>query len=95
MTDDTAAIQRAMDDGNRCAPGQCNSSSITPAVVYFPAGTYVISSSIVDYYNTIMLGNPNSLPVLRATPGFTGFGLIDGDLYQPGGVLGFGGKSKV
>lgn len=51
-TDDTAAIQRAISEGNRCAPGVCESSTTTPAVVYFPAGTYLITSSIIDYYYT-------------------------------------------
>ena len=90
LTDDTAAIQAAMSAGNRCAPGSCSSSTNRVAVIYFPAGTYVISSSIIMYYQTIMLGNPNAMPVLRAKPNFSGFGLIDGDLYQPGGKLGFG-----
>jgi glucan 1,3-beta-glucosidase len=30
------------------------------------------------------------MPVLKASPTFSGFGLIDGDQYQAGGVLGFG-----
>jgi glucan 1,3-beta-glucosidase len=51
-TDDTAAIQRAITDGNRCTPGFCESSTTTPALVYFPSGTYVISASIIDYYYT-------------------------------------------
>jgi glucan 1,3-beta-glucosidase len=50
-------------------------------VVYFPAGTYIISSSILDDYYTQLIGNPNDSPVLRATPNFSGFGLIDGDHY--------------
>jgi glucan 1,3-beta-glucosidase len=50
--DDTAAIQRAITEGNRCTPGFCESSTTTPAIVYFPGGTYVISSSIIDYYHT-------------------------------------------
>ncbi|KAI0845404.1 pectate lyase superfamily protein-domain-containing protein [Daldinia vernicosa] len=49
-TDDTAAINRATSDDNRCAPGSCSSSSATNAVVYVPAGTYVVSSSIISYY---------------------------------------------
>ena len=57
---------------------------------YFPAGTYILSSSIIDYYFTQIIGNPNCPPILKATPGFTGFGVIDGDQYQAGGVLGFG-----
>lgn len=52
ITDDTAAIQRAISEGNRCAPGSCSSSTTTPAVVYFPGGTYLVSSTIYDYYNT-------------------------------------------
>lgn len=52
VTDDTAAIQRAISEGNRCAPNSCSSSTTTPAVVYFPGGTYLISTTIYDYYNT-------------------------------------------
>ena len=95
MTDDTAAIQKAISDGNRCAPGKCASSTTTPAVVYFPAGTYIISSSLIDYYNTQLIGNPNSLPTLKATAGFSGLGVIDGDQYQAGGALGFGGRIYI
>jgi polygalacturonase len=50
--DDTAAIQRAISDGGRCGPGGCQSSTTTPAVVYFPQGTYLISASLIDYYYT-------------------------------------------
>ncbi|KAF2191420.1 glycoside hydrolase family 55 protein [Zopfia rhizophila CBS 207.26] len=88
-TDDTAAINRAISDGNRCAPGQCESSTVTPAIVYFPAGTYVVSTSIFPYYMTMLIGNPNALPVLKATAGFTGLGVIDGNPYQPGGAPGW------
>lgn len=52
VTDDTAAIQRAVAQGNRCGPSACESSTNTPAIVYFPEGTYLISSSIIDYYYT-------------------------------------------
>ena len=98
VTDDTAAIQSAISDGNRCAPNQCASSTDKPAVVYFPSGTYIVSSSILDYYNTQLIGNPNGLPVLKATAGFSGLGIIDGDQYKPGdpnGVLGFGGTEVL
>lgn len=52
VTDDTAAIQRAVTQGNRCGPSACESSTNTPAIVYFPEGTYLLSSSIIDYYYT-------------------------------------------
>ncbi|KAI9763844.1 MAG: hypothetical protein M1840_009028 [Geoglossum simile] len=89
ITDDTTAINLAISSGGRCGPG-CASSSTTPAIVYFPPGTYIISSSIVDYYYTQLIGNPNCLPVLKATPGITGLGIIDGNQYQSTGGLAWG-----
>ncbi|PMD39334.1 glycoside hydrolase family 55 protein [Hyaloscypha variabilis F] len=86
VTDDTAAIQAAMSSSGRCAPGSCQSSTTTPAIVYFPAGTYIVNSSIIDYYYTQIIGNPNSMPVLKATPNFSGFGIIDGDQYGGNGL---------
>ncbi|KAI9711971.1 MAG: hypothetical protein M1820_001679 [Bogoriella megaspora] len=91
-TDDTAAINLAIKSGGRCAPGVCGSSTTTPATVYFPCGTYVVSASIVDYYYTNLIGNPNcspDLPTIKATSNVTTF-LLDGDQYQSGGALGFG-----
>lgn len=89
MTDDTAAINSAMSAGGRFGPAGRKTSTTTPAIVYFPAGTYVISSSIIDYYFTQMIGNPNSLPVIKATANFVGLGLIDGDQYQNDGNQGW------
>jgi glucan 1,3-beta-glucosidase len=90
ITDDTAAINLAISTGDRCAPGTCASSTTTPATVYFPPGTYVISSSIVDYYYTNIIGNPNCLPVIQASSNFTApagnIGLIDADPYGANGL---------
>lgn len=80
VTDDTAAINSAINAGGRCGEG-CASSTTTPAVVYFPSGTYLISSSIIDQYYTQLIGNPNDPPTLKATANFAGFGLIDADKY--------------
>ncbi|KAI0139017.1 glycoside hydrolase family 55 protein [Hypoxylon sp. NC0597] len=81
VTDDTAAITRAMNTpDNRCLQG-CASTTTKPAVVYFPSGTYLISSSIVPPYFTQIVGDPNNRPVLKATANFQGFGLIDGNPY--------------
>lgn len=55
-------------------------------MIYFPSGTYLISSSIIDYYITQIVGNPKNLPVLKATSNFTGLGLIDGDTYGSAGL---------
>ena len=83
-TIDTAAINLAISSGNRCGPKSCQSSKTSPAVVYFPAGTYRISAPIIDYYYTQIIGNPNELPTIKATSNVTAFALIDGDQYQPG-----------
>lgn len=89
VTDDTAAINAAISAGGRYSPASRQSSTTTPAIVYFPAGTYVISSSIIDYYFTQLVGNPNSIPVIKATANFVGLGLIDGDQYQNDGNQGW------
>lgn len=84
MTDDTAAINRAISSGDRCAPGICQSSTTSPAVVYFPSGTYRVSSSIIDYYFTQIIGDPNSPAIIKATSNFTATAVIDGNPYLPG-----------
>ncbi|KAJ5679840.1 CAZyme family GH55 [Penicillium macrosclerotiorum] len=90
VTDDTAAINSAISAGGRYSPSSRQSSTTTPAIVYFPAGTYLISTPIIDYYFTQLIGNPNSIPVIKATSGFSGLGLIDGDQYQSDGNQGWG-----
>lgn len=90
VADDTVAINLAISSGDRCAPGSCNSSTTTPAVVYFPAGTYIVSGPIIDYYYTQLVGNPNCLPVLKASSNFTGGWIIDGDEYLSTGALAYG-----
>ncbi|KJR83277.1 glucan 1,3-beta-glucosidase [Sporothrix schenckii 1099-18] len=83
VTDDSAAINAAIADGNRCGKG-CQSSTITPAVIYFPAGTYVLSTSILPAYMTQLIGDATNLPTLKAASNFVGLGLIDGDPYYSG-----------
>lgn len=46
VTDDTAAINAAISAGNRCGHG-CDSSTVVPALVYFPAGNYLVSTPII------------------------------------------------
>ncbi|KAH6653965.1 putative Exo-beta-1,3-glucanae [Truncatella angustata] len=89
VTDDTKAINLAISDGNRCAPGTCASSTTTPALVYFPPGTYIVSGAIVGYYYTQIIGNPNCLPVIKASSDFDDAWVIDGNQYGANG-LGWG-----
>jgi Pectate lyase superfamily protein len=82
-TDDTAAINAAITDGNRCGQG-CDSSTVTPALVFFPSGSYVISAPIVQLYYTQLVGDAIDLPTLKAAPAFTGMAVIDADPYVSG-----------
>ncbi|KAJ7722998.1 exo-beta-1,3-glucanase [Mycena maculata] len=84
VTDDTAAINAAIIEGNRCGGG-CPSSTVTPAVVFVPSGTYLVSRPIIPYYYTQLIGDAKSPPTLLAAANFTGIAVIDADPYIPGG----------
>lgn len=83
VTDDFEAITRAMIDGNRCAE-QCNSSTVLPALVFFPPGTYRTSKPIVMPYYTQMVGDAVQPPTVKGLPTFEGIALIDSNPYYPG-----------
>ncbi|KAG6854164.1 hypothetical protein C0991_009816 [Blastosporella zonata] len=85
VTDDTAAINAAISSGSRCGGGSCHSSTVTPAVVYFPKGTYLVSTPIIAYYYTQLIGDAKNPPTLLASASFTGMAVIDADPYIPGG----------
>lgn len=90
VTDDTAAINRAVayvsssDSSTRCGE-DCGSTTTKGAVVYFPSGTYLVSTPIVQYYYSQFVGNPNNKPVIKGSENFTGIALFDSDVYIPGG----------
>ncbi|KAJ7697688.1 exo-beta-1,3-glucanase [Mycena rosella] len=83
ITDDTAAINAAISAGNRCGGGSCPSSTITPAVVFFPRGKYVVSAPIIAYYYTQLIGDAIYPPTLLAAPSFGGIGVIV-DVFKSG-----------
>ncbi|KFA63146.1 hypothetical protein S40285_04777 [Stachybotrys chlorohalonatus IBT 40285] len=84
IADDTEAINRAITDGNRCGRG-CDSSTNTPALVYFPPGTYLVSRPIIPYYYTHLVGDVLDLPTLKAAPTFEGMAVIDANPYDDSG----------
>ncbi|KAG2080260.1 glycoside hydrolase family 55 protein [Suillus cothurnatus] len=79
--DDTAAINAAISTGSRCGNLTCGSSTTTPALVYFPAGTYLVSTPLQAYYYTAMVGDARTPPTLLASANFTGMAVIDADPY--------------
>ncbi|KAH8690398.1 pectate lyase superfamily protein-domain-containing protein [Phaeosphaeriaceae sp. PMI808] len=68
-TDDTAAIKKAIDVGKRCGKA-CNSSSTKNAIVYFPQGTYLVSSVIPVYFSTQLIGDATNWPTIIASSKF-------------------------
>lgn len=89
QADDTAAINRAISDGDRCGgngDGDCDSSTITPALVYFPAGTYKVTSAIIMLYYTQLIGDGTNLPRIQGAADFdftNSLALLDADPYIP------------
>ncbi|KAG7453017.1 exo-beta-1,3-glucanase [Guyanagaster necrorhizus] len=83
--DDSRAINRAISHGKRCGGGKCRSSTTTRAIVYFPAGTYLVSKSIISYYATQLIGDPKNPPTLLASNSFNDMAVIDVNPYIPGG----------
>jgi hypothetical protein len=79
--DDTVAINKAISDGNRCGQG-CESSTTSPAIVYFPPGTYMVSKPIIQFYYTQLVGDAITLPTLKAMSSFDGMAVIDADPYN-------------
>ena len=60
--------------------------SVPVAVIYFPAGTYLITQSIQIYYFTQIIGNPNCMPTILGARNYQinaiGYspGMLEGDL---------------
>lgn len=83
ITDDFEAINRTMFDGGRCGQN-CNSTTVTPAMIYFPPGVYRISKPIVMPYYTQVFGDVINPPTIKGLPNFEGIALLDSNPYIPG-----------
>lgn len=81
VADDTKAINDAITLGNRCGLG-CDSSTVTPAIVYFPPGTYRVTTPIIAYYYTQLIGDALNRPILKADAAFEGMAVIDANPYN-------------
>ncbi|KAK0726213.1 pectate lyase superfamily protein-domain-containing protein [Apiosordaria backusii] len=88
-SDDTAAINAAISAGNRCGGYGCVGATISPAVVYFPPGTYVISSPIIGLFYTQIIGDPNDMPIIKGASTFPeeAQALLDADPYLSNGSM--------
>lgn len=86
-----AALQNAInDDPNSQTHNRYqNEVSTRPALVFVPGGTYLIKRTLDMRLNTILVGDPNDRPVIKASPDFQGEVLIQGhDFATPNGAAG-------
>ncbi len=83
VTDDTAAIKKAMTSGSRYGVG-CNGSTTKNAIVYFPPSTYLISSTVPMPFGTQVIGDAINRPTLLASGSFVGLGVLSTDEYTGG-----------
>ncbi|OAX78349.1 hypothetical protein ACJ72_07345, partial [Emergomyces africanus] len=82
--DDTDAINRAMADMGTCGE-KCHGLTTKNIVVYFPSGTYLVSSTIEAFFGSQLIGNPNNRPTIKAASSFVGLGVISTNHYVPNG----------
>ena len=81
--DDTAAIQKAITTGDRTAGKFAQTGQ--PAVLYFPPGTYVVSSTLKNCVGTLWMGDPIQRPTIKASAAFKGSYMVNGvDPRAPG-----------
>ncbi|KAL1895480.1 hypothetical protein Sste5346_005288 [Sporothrix stenoceras] len=78
--DATDGINMAIQANYRCASldmdETCRTTEQTPAVVYIPPGTYLISSPIDILYNTQLVGDPLDPPTILVSSAFVGYAAI-------------------
>jgi glucan 1,3-beta-glucosidase len=78
VTDDTDAIQAAINYGGRGNANVTLGTTGGPASVYFPEGTYLLDSSIQMYVDTVLIGNPINRPTIKASSKFQDYYLVRG-----------------
>ncbi|GAP93420.1 hypothetical protein SAMD00023353_10300200 [Rosellinia necatrix] len=90
--DSTKAIQMAIDDGKRCGAA-CNGATTKNAIVYFPPGRYLVSSSISVYFGTQIIGDANDWPTIVGAASFVGLGVLSTNVYVENGGIGPDGNA--
>ncbi|KAK2762469.1 hypothetical protein FQN53_007520 [Emmonsiellopsis sp. PD_33] len=93
ISDDTEAIKRAIADTGTCGE-RCNGATTKNTIVYFPSGTYLVSSTIEAYFGSQLIGNANNRPVIKAAASFVGLGVLSTDHYVENGGTGPDGNAK-
>ena len=76
--DDTQSLQTAINDDGKGGNRYQNEVSTRPAQVFLPGGTYKLTEQLDLRLNTILVGDPNDMPILKAAPGFKGTTVVNG-----------------
>ncbi|KAH8433754.1 glycoside hydrolase family 55 protein [Aspergillus melleus] len=76
--DQTASLQKAINDDGSDGSRKSNGVTRYPAEVYLPGGTYQLGSTLELRVGTVITGDPLDLPVLKAAEGFDGSVLVKG-----------------
>lgn len=59
-------------DQGRCEGGDCGTGTTgQPALIYFPQGTYIVSSPIQLFVDTQVIGDGVKFPTIKAAPSFS------------------------
>ncbi|KAI4125489.1 MAG: hypothetical protein LQ338_004215 [Usnochroma carphineum] len=87
-TDDTDALQNATNDDGQGGNRYKNEVTTRPALVFVPGGTYRLTKQLDMRLNTILVGDPNDMPVFKASSDFQGQTMINGDDYATHGTYG-------
>jgi len=90
-TDDSAAIQKAINTVDGSTGTRSGGSSLTgaPAVVYFPPGTYLLNTGLKNIMGTVLMGDPTNRPVLKAGSSFRDKILLTGQASGSVGLVSF------
>ena len=90
--DDTQALQNAINDDGKGGNRYSNEVSTRPAQVFVPGGTYILTKQLDLRLNTILVGDPNNMPVFKASSNFNGGTVVNGYDYathDSGGTTAF------
>ena len=90
--DDTQALQNAINDDGKGGNRYNNEVSTRPAQVFVPGGTYKLTKQLDLRLNTILVGDPNNMPVFKAYSNFNGGTVVNGYDYathDSGGTTAF------
>lgn len=91
-TDDTQSLQDAINDDGKGGNRYQNEVSTRPAQIFVPGGTYKLTNQLDLRLNTILVGDPNDMPIFDASPNFKGDTVINGYDYathDSGGTTNF------